>query len=125
MTAKYNCKIKQKNKRGTKLVHNKGKNFSFTSAPIFFDDQNAIAMARVSGKEFNLEDDNMPQVIKTVDGGKHWTLTGNTPPKNYCSILIPQIKGKLVLTCNGATGDFYESTDEGETWEHIRQHENF
>jgi photosystem II stability/assembly factor-like uncharacterized protein len=30
-----------------------------------------------------------------------------------------------MLYCSGVSGDFYESTDEGKTWKHVRQHEIF
>lgn len=117
LTTKYNCSVKTgKGKNNDKtIVRNRGTRFSFSSVPVFIDENTAITVAKVSGAEFKLEDDTMPQILKTIDGGQHWTLTGNTPPKNYCSALIPQVKGKLVISCNGATGDFYESYDEGKT----------
>lgn len=100
--------------------------FSFSSTPWFKNSDEAIAIALFREKSAETgEYERVPRIIETSDGGKHWSKTDRTLPARYCGTLIPDLKDHLLLTCKGGSSDFYESFDEGETWQHVRQHENF
>jgi len=103
-------------------VKRKSISFDFHSVPWFKNNLEAIAIVGLSSSERWGKE---PKIISTLDGGKTWFDTKRKLPKEYCSNLITQVTDRLLLGCNGATGDFYESTDEGATWKHVRQQENF
>lgn len=123
LTKNYSCTAGRK--------HLKDRQFYFSSVPVFINDKEAYVMGTVSGtdkmlqKAFNVENDVQVQVLKTIDGGIHWTPTGYLPPEKYCSDLVSEVADKLLLYCNGATGDFYESVDGGKTWNQVREQVNF
>lgn len=123
LTPKYRCS------NGKKSL--KKKSFSLSTVPVFLNDNEAYTVGRVSGSDkvlldaYNIEDEEQPQILKTIDGGEHWIVTGNTTPKKYCTDLVPEVDDKLLIYCNGANGDFYESFDEGKTWQQVREQVNF
>lgn len=123
LTPKYRCSSGRKNL--------KKKSIGLTTIPVFINDKVAYTVGRISASEqvlleaFNIEDDEQPQILKTVDGGKHWIVTGHITPKKYCTNLVPEVDDKLLIYCNGASGDFYESIDEGKTWQQVREQVNF
>ena len=92
--------------------------FNFSSVPWFRNGLEGVALVR-------FEESRDVLFVKTTDGGKSWQRTENKPPKEYCLSLVPQFKDHLLLTCSGSSGDFYESTDEGATWDLVREHETF
>lgn len=123
ITVNYSCTAGNKHLEDTE--------FSLSSIPIFMDDKVAYVLGTLNGydkelkKTFGVESNKQVQVLKTVDGGIHWTPTGNLPPENFCTDFVPEVADKLLLYCNGATGDFYESVDGGETWNQVREQVNF
>ena len=64
-------------------------------------------------------------VMQTTDKGASWKVAEAELPNKYCSSLIGDIKDALIMSCNGATGDFYQSEDMGVSWELVREHQNF
>ncbi|MCO7224143.1 hypothetical protein [Pleionea sp. CnH1-48] len=122
----YMCNGKiQTNKTCNNKVAKK-ESFSFVSTPIFKSSLEGFTIASFSDYDFwSKERTYETKILKTIDGGKTWVDTGNTLPNALCRTLIPEINDRLLLSCDGATGDFYESTDEGVNWNHVRQHENF
>lgn len=100
------------------------KTFQFATVPLFKNDLEGIAI--VSFSEGNYRNSSVERkILETSDGGLHWSDTGSVPPKEYCLELIPEINDRLLVSCNGSSGDFYESTDKGATWKRVRQHGNF
>lgn len=65
------------------------------------------------------------RMIKSTTGGATWTGVAGELPAKYCSHFVPHVTDRLLLSCEGYSSDFYESTDEGRTWEHVRQQEAF
>lgn len=102
------------------------KSFSFHAAPMFKDDLNGIAVVRLL-KNVNWDGVRTYEnkLLKTLDGGITWDESGYDLPKPYCAELAPEVAYRLVLSCSGSTSDFYESLDDGASWIHVRQHENF
>ena len=92
--------------------------FKFVSAPWFSSPQNGVAIAYISK-------DKKPSILQSTNGGLNWTKTDHKLPKDYCVNIVSMITDRLLLSCDGATGDFYESTDNGKTWEQVREHEQF
>lgn len=100
--------------------------FRFSSLPLFSSAKEALAIVRISNiDDWPGEDKEAVKIFKTMDGGVTWADTGNKPPKTYCTDLVSEVTDRLLVGCNGATGDFYESTDGGATWDHVRQQINF
>lgn len=101
-------------------------NFNLSAIPWFKNDLEGLAV--VNFTETNIwtaERKTSTKLLWTMDGGKSWSDTEKSLPKKYCSGVVPEISDRLLISCQGATGDFYESTDLAETWEHVRQHESF
>lgn len=104
----------------------KRKTFTLRSVPWFVSQDEGLAI--VTFTSVNLwsgKRDYDVKLLTTTDGGKSWTITDNEPPQKYCSSVIAELEDVLLISCSGATGDFYESHDRGETWQHVRQQENF
>lgn len=100
--------------------------FRLGAIPWFATENEGIVFASFSDYDFwSGERSSETLILKTQDGGKTWTDTGFELPKDFCSTVIPEVKDLLLVACKGATGDFYQSADMGQTWEHVRQHENF
>ena len=100
--------------------------FDFMRIPWFKNELNALAIARYPNSGSTSEEDaNKLTIIKTKDGGKTWIDTGNKLPRPYCISVVSESKDSFLISCSGATGDFFESKDEGKTWTHVRQHEDF
>lgn len=100
--------------------------FNLSAIPWFKNDLEGLAV--VNFTETNIwtaERKTSTKLLWTTDGGKTWSDTEKNLPKKYCSGVVPEVSDRLLISCSGATGDFYESTDLAETWEHVRQHESF
>lgn len=99
--------------------------FTFRSAPWFFSENEALAIVTFTDRDWwSGETDYDVKMLLTTDGGLSWTDTGRSSPDEFCSSIIPEVSDRILLGCSN-TGDFYESTDFGESWQHVRQHENF
>ncbi|QIL90076.1 hypothetical protein GNX18_10145 [Microbulbifer sp. SH-1] len=100
--------------------------FSFASTPWFKNNDEVLAIALFREKSAESgETENKARLIHSVDGGKVWTKSEDPLPSEFCGTLIPDVKDRLLLTCKGSSMDFYESLDEGASWKHVREHENF
>jgi hypothetical protein len=109
-----------------KSVKSSQDSFSLRAIPWFKNQSEALAIATFTDFDFwASKHSSSVKILSTLDGGKTWTDTGNSLPNDYCSSLVPEIGDHLVITCSGATGDVYQSSDDGATWQHVRQHENF
>ncbi len=101
------------------------KGFDFLSVPWFEEDGHGVAIVKFSiGNFWAAQADVEVRILETEDGGLSWNITDRELPKPYCSSIVGTVSDVLLLSCNGATGDFYESTDRGETWNHVREHQN-
>lgn len=94
--------------------------FNFISKPWFKNYNDAIAIAKI-----NFYKKPKTIIIATKDGGNTWYDTGNKIPNPNCTEIVTDISGYLLVSCNGISGDFYESKDDGATWKNVRQQENF
>ncbi|BBM04077.1 hypothetical protein GL2_41510 [Microbulbifer sp. GL-2] len=102
------------------------KNFTFRSIPWFSSENDAIAIVSFALSSFSGGyRDTEIKILTTTDGGKNWMKTDNEPPKDYCTSIVPQVADRLLVSCDGANGDFYESTDFGANWQQVRQQDNF
>jgi hypothetical protein len=107
-------------------VKAKKESFNFTSVPWF--SSNTEATARVSFSDYNFwsgKRSNEIKIDKTNDAGKTWRITDLELPSEFCTRLISKVKDSLLLSCNGTSSDFYESSDFGKSWQHVREHESF
>lgn len=100
--------------------------FSFTSIPWFSSNTKATAIASFSDYNFwSGKRSNETKIIQTNDGGATWQVTDLSLPNKFCTQIVSKVKDSLLLSCNGVSSDFYESNDHGETWQHVREQENF
>lgn len=112
--------------QGDKAVRSKRHSFSLRTVPWFKNELQAIAaVAFANVNIWTGERSSDTRLLSTDDGGKSWSDTGHSLPKPYCYSVVPQVVDRLMVSCNGASGDFYESLDNGASWQHVRQHENF
>ncbi len=110
------CKTDKKNK----------KTFNFKSIPLFKNDLEVIAIVSFSDYSFwSGQRSSETKIMTSNDGGVNWEDTGNSLPVKYCSTIVTEITDRLLISCGGVSGDFYESFDNGANWDHVRQHENF
>ncbi len=96
--------------------------FNFLTIPVFKDVNNAYVTVRPNvayGAEAKT------YLLHTADGGNLWKKLDVELPGKFCTDIVPEIHDRILLHCSGVSGDFYESTDEGKTWKHVRQHESF
>ncbi|MEM7613076.1 MAG: hypothetical protein AAF270_15430 [Pseudomonadota bacterium] len=108
-----------------KTITPKKTNFSFRSVPWFSSEQDAIAVVTFTDRDFWSGETNYDvKILSTNDGGLTWTDTGRSLPNDFCASFVPEVDDRILLSCS-STGDFYESTDLGVTWDHVRQHEDF
>lgn len=118
--------ICSKGSEGKKAVKSKKRSFSFQAIPLFKNDNNAVAIANFSNMDFwTGKRSSETKILTSNDGGKTWLDTKSKLPKKYCASLVPEVSDRLLISCNGASGDFYESFDNGANWKLVRQHENF
>lgn len=96
-------------------------NFKFIGIPVFFSDLEGVAFVKFESdrKEPDLA------ILTTHDGGLKWKEIASDLPGEFCANSIPEVKNVLLVSCNGISSDFYESKDQGKTWEHVRQSENY
>lgn len=71
------------------------------------------------------EDDPTVTLFETEDGGKTWKNTGYEQPESLCSNIVDIDGSTIVVNCDGYSSDFYQSSNNGETWEHVFEHKNF
>ena len=120
VTISGNCK------EGEKFVKAKRKTFSFRSKPWFYNVDEGLAITTFSDVSFwSGQRSTETKIVKTKDGGNTWFESDISLPKEYCSGLITEVKDRILLSCEGSTSDFYESSDFGETWQHVRQQQAF
>lgn len=107
----------------SQVVVAEGTEFDFATAPIFFSHSDVWSVAR-----FNESDDDKKVrrvLIKSENGGTNWMRVDAQLPKEYCYRIETLVTDRLLLSCDGFSGDFYESTDQGKTWQHVREHQVF
>ncbi|MEM8548264.1 MAG: hypothetical protein AAGF46_08900, partial [Pseudomonadota bacterium] len=108
-----------------KVVAAKKSRFAFRSIPWFYTEDEGLAVVTFTDTDFwSGQTDVNVKILQTTDGGQSWTDTGRNRPNEFCSTFVGEVPDRLLMSCSN-TGDFYESTDLGETWEHVRQHESF
>ncbi|GAA0858294.1 hypothetical protein [Aliiglaciecola litoralis] len=111
---------------GRKPTKPQSDRFSFLSSPWFWDAQNGLAIVSFSDYSFwSGQRSTETKILITDNGGQNWKVSELTLPKEYCTTIIGQVKSRILLSCDGATTDFYESTDHGQSWQHIRQQQAF
>lgn len=102
------------------------KSFQLISVPWFKNSKEALTVAGLREHNYwTSKTKHEQKIVKTFDGGKTWYDTGRELPKAYCSTIIPEVRDRLLISCEGARSDFYESTDEAKTWKQVRYHEEF
>jgi hypothetical protein len=100
--------------------------FTFLSVPWFWDGENGLAIVNFSDVDFwSGKRESETKILITSNGGISWEKTELSLPKEYCSNIVSEINDRILLSCEGATSDFFESTDRGVTWQHIRQQQDF
>ena len=104
---------------GKSLLRNE--TFRFISRPLFMTQNKGFATVQVTA----VYEQRDPIMVETTDGGKSWKKSKTTFPGKFCTDLIPEITDRIMLYCSGVSGDVYESTDEGKSWKHVREHGNF
>ena len=104
----------------------KRKSFILQSLPWYKTPLEAFAIVGFEDIKFwTAERTTSTKIVKTTDGGQTWEATNKKPPTPFCKGVVPEVSDRWLISCNGVSGDFYESFDDGDTWEHVRQHENF
>lgn len=112
--------------RGKTPEKERSESFTFVSRPWFWDGDNGIAIVNFSSRDFwSGKSSSETSILITSNGGETWEKTELSLPKPYCSNIIGDVTDRILLSCSGATSDFFESTDRGETWQHIRQQQDF
>lgn len=96
--------------------------FDFITTPVFVSDTKGYASVRGFHP---IPDQRKSYMVSTTDGGENWKKMNVEFPAKFCTDIVPEIDDRIMLYCSGVSGDFYESTDEGKTWKHVRQHEIF
>ena len=103
------------------VVYNRKIEFRFVATPVFSDPLNGTAFV----EDIKYGENKETLIVVTNDGGKSWIKTDHKVPKKYCRAIVPEAFETLLVSCNGASSDFYQSEDGGETWSHVREHANF
>ncbi|SMF61122.1 hypothetical protein SAMN02745866_03962 [Alteromonadaceae bacterium Bs31] len=99
--------------------------FSFLGIPVFSSPLDAIAFVEFTSSTSSKDGKPDLGIVTTNDGGESWTVISKELPGKYCASTIPEVKDALLVACSGMSSDFYQSTDNGKSWEHVRQSENF
>ena len=100
--------------------------FIMKNTPWFVSESEGYVIVKFSDRDiWTYETTYTDKIFKTVDGGKTWLDTQHELPRTYCWQQISEVKDVMLVSCEGASGDFFESEDGGATWNHVRQHENF
>ncbi len=99
--------------------------FGFNSLPLFKNEKEAIAS--VDFRELGTYGAPLKEsrLLFTKDGGMSWYVTDASLPKEYCKDLISEVTDRLLVGCNGTTGEFYESFDEGMSWTLVHENSGF
>lgn len=122
-TTKKNCDSGLALKKSIPSI---SKSFNLISVPMFKNELEAVAIVNFSDIAFwSGERSSETKILSTSNGGKSWIDTGYTTPNKYCTSLVQELSDRLLVSCNGSSGDFYESFDDGANWQHVRQQENF
>ena len=122
LTTKETCGVSEKSGAAVKA---KKSGFTFRSVPWFYSETEGLAIVTFTDRDFwSGATDYSVKILQTSDGGLSWTDTGRSLPNEFCSTFVAEVPDRLLISCSN-TGDFYESMDLGETWEHVRQHESF
>ncbi len=96
--------------------------FGFNSLPLFKSEKEAIASVDFRALGSYGAPIKESRLLFTKDGGMSWYVTEASLPKENCKDLISEVTDRLLIGCNGSTGEFYESFDEGMSW--TLAHEN-
>lgn len=100
--------------------------FNFQSVPWFSTANDGVAVAGFTGRSKRSDGERSDtQIIETSDGGQTWLLTTRLVPEPYCTDFVNHFADKIILSCDGVSGDFYESVDSAATWIHVREHQDF
>ena len=104
----------------------RNRDFSLQSIPWFATPSDGVAVAYLKGINTS-KDENASDVrlVVTEDGGASWRVTEQTVPERWCTRFVNHLPDRVLVSCNGISGDFYESQDMGVTWEHVREHQDF
>lgn len=109
-----------------KAFDTKKKSFSFISKPWFWSAQEGLAIVSFTDVSFwSGERSQETKLLLTSDGGASWEESDLSLPNEYCTSIVTEVKDRILLSCDGASSDFYESTDRGVSWQHIRQQQAF
>lgn len=113
-------------KEDDKVVYASKKDFSFISRPWFYNEREGLAITSFVDVSFwSGERSTETKILLTEDAGQSWSESDLSLPQKYCSDIITEVKDRILLSCEGATSDFYESLDKGVTWQHVRQQQDF
>ncbi|ARU28209.1 hypothetical protein [Cellvibrio sp. PSBB006] len=96
--------------------------FDFIATPVFVSPEKGYASVRSIDID---PEQRKSYLLSTTDGGDTWKKLNVEFPAKFCTDIVPEIDDRIMLYCAGVSGDFYESTDEGKTWKHVRQHQYF
>lgn len=96
-----------------------GTEFGFLSTPWFSDEKNGIAVVRLKDK------DKSRILVSTENSGYSWKKMATELPKSFCDDLVTLREDLIILSCNGSTSDFFESEDFGQSWEHVKEQQEF
>lgn len=114
-------KINSACKKNGRRIH-RYTQFGFISSPVFTTKKDAFAIVKYPK-------DNMTKYetlfAVTDNGGDSWIPAEFELPNEYCTSTVPELEDGLLIYCNGMSSDFYESFDDGKSWDHVRQHQNF
>ncbi len=108
-------------KVGDNKAYKRHQEFRFASIPYFFSNTEGIAFVYYD----RYEEEPIQKILVTENSGKTWTETEIELPDKYCNETVPEADKVFLVGCNGVSGDFYESTDKGKTWLHVREHVHF
>ncbi len=117
----------KKSKKSKKSIKAPRQAFYFVSPPMFFTANEGVAIVKDKTRDNGRGNQQIKpaRVLMTFDGGISWLLTNNKLPNDYCYQLEVLVTDRLLLSCDGASGDFYESMDRGKTWQHTRESQSF
>jgi photosystem II stability/assembly factor-like uncharacterized protein len=99
--------------------------FNFVGVPVFIDANRAYALAQLwHGGIDGIDGEYI--AIDTEDGGKTWTYNKKPLPNGkFCLDTISQVSDSILVFCNGVSADFYQSNDQGVSWQHVRESVKF
>ena len=98
-------------------------NFDFVGKPIFFEDNQTIAVAKFYRLvKLPNKFSEFYRLVESKDGGNTWKLSESELPSQQCTQLIPFSEEEILLSCSGANGVMYRTPNRGLYWEKSRHH---